>query len=35
MLFNSFQFLAFFVVVWLLVLLTRGTVRKIILLVAS
>jgi alginate O-acetyltransferase complex protein AlgI len=35
MLFNSFQFLFFFVVVWLLFLATRGTPRKIILLVAS
>ena len=35
MLFNSFQFLAFFIVVWLLVLLTRGTARKVILLLAS
>jgi alginate O-acetyltransferase complex protein AlgI len=35
MLFNSFQFLLFFVVVWLLFLVTRGTPRKIILLVAS
>src|SRR5277367_6852566 len=35
MLFNSFQFLSFFVVVWLLVLVTRGTVRKVILLIAS
>ncbi len=35
MLFNSFQFLFFFVVVWLLFLATRGTTRKIILLVAS
>jgi alginate O-acetyltransferase complex protein AlgI len=35
MLFNSFQFLLFFVVVWLLFLATRGTPRKIILLVAS
>jgi alginate O-acetyltransferase complex protein AlgI len=35
MLFNSFQFLLFFVVVWLLFLVTRGTTRKIILLVAS
>jgi alginate O-acetyltransferase complex protein AlgI len=35
MLFNSFQFLCFFVVVWLLFLLTRGTARKVILLVAS
>jgi alginate O-acetyltransferase complex protein AlgI len=35
MLFNSFQFLFFFVVVWLLVLVTRGTPRKIILLAAS
>ena len=35
MLFNSFQFLLFFVVVWLLFMATRGTTRKIILLVAS
>jgi alginate O-acetyltransferase complex protein AlgI len=35
MLFNSFQFLCFFVVVWLLFLVTRGTARKIILLIAS
>ncbi|MDT7814637.1 MAG: hypothetical protein QOJ42_4553, partial [Acidobacteriaceae bacterium] len=35
MLFNSFQFLFFFVVVWLLFLATRGTARKIILLLAS
>jgi alginate O-acetyltransferase complex protein AlgI len=35
MLFNSFQFLFFFVVVWLLFLVTRGTPRKVILLVAS
>src|SRR5665213_203904 len=35
MLFNSFQFLLFFIVVWLLFLVTRGTPRKIILLVAS
>jgi len=35
MLFNSFQFLFFFVVVWLLFLVTRGTARKIILLIAS
>ena len=35
MLFNSFQFLFFFVVVWLLFLATRGTPRKIILLLAS
>ncbi len=35
MLFNSFQFLLFFVVVWLLFLVTRGTTRKVILLVAS
>ena len=35
MLFNSFQFLCFFVVVWLLFLVTRGTPRKIILLLAS
>src|ERR1700679_2519719 len=33
MLFNSFQFLCFFVVVCLLFLLTRGTPRKVILLV--
>src|ERR1700743_1190437 len=35
MLFNSFQFLFFFVVVWLLFLVTRGTPRKVILLLAS
>ncbi len=35
MLFNSFQFLLFFVLVWLLFLVTRGTVRKVILLIAS
>jgi alginate O-acetyltransferase complex protein AlgI len=35
MLFNSFQFLFFFVLVWLLFLVTRGTARKIILLIAS
>jgi alginate O-acetyltransferase complex protein AlgI len=35
MLFNSFQFLLFFVAVWLLFMVTRGTARKIILLVAS
>jgi alginate O-acetyltransferase complex protein AlgI len=35
MLFNSFQFLSFFIVVWLLVLATRGTVRRVILLIAS
>ncbi|MGC2399540.1 MAG: MBOAT family O-acyltransferase [Acidobacteriaceae bacterium] len=35
MLFNSFQFLCFFIVVWLLLLVTRGTPRKIILLIAS
>ncbi len=35
MLFNSFQFLSFFVFVWLLLLVTRGTLRKVILLVAS
>jgi alginate O-acetyltransferase complex protein AlgI len=35
MLFNSFQFLCFFVVVWLLFLVTRGTPRKVILLIAS
>jgi D-alanyl-lipoteichoic acid acyltransferase DltB (MBOAT superfamily) len=35
MLFNSFQFLLFFVLVWMLFLVTRGTVRKVILLVAS
>ena len=35
MLFNSFQFLFFFIVVWLLFLLTRGTPRKVILLIAS
>ncbi|HEV2274147.1 MAG TPA: MBOAT family O-acyltransferase, partial [Acidobacteriaceae bacterium] len=35
MLFNSFQFLLFFVVVWLLFLATRGTPRKVVLLIAS
>ena len=35
MLFNSFQFLFFFIVVWLLFLVTRGTPRKVILLIAS
>ena len=35
MLFNSFQFLLFFVLVWLLFLVTRGKTRKIILLIAS
>jgi alginate O-acetyltransferase complex protein AlgI len=35
MLFNSFQFLIFFVIVLLLFLATRGTVRKVILLLAS
>jgi alginate O-acetyltransferase complex protein AlgI len=35
MLFNTFQFLFFFLVVWVLFLLTRGTPRKAILLVAS
>ena len=35
MLFNSFQFLVFFVAVWLLFLATRGTTRKIVLLLAS
>jgi alginate O-acetyltransferase complex protein AlgI len=35
MLFNSFQFLLFFVVVWGLFLATRGTTRKVILLIAS
>ncbi len=35
MLFNSFQFLFFFILVWLLVLATRGTTRKVILLIAS
>src|ERR1700679_3938248 len=35
MLFNSFQFLLFFILVWLLFLVTRGTARKVILLVAS
>ncbi len=35
MLFNTFQFLFFFLVVWVLFLLTRGTPRKVILLVAS
>jgi alginate O-acetyltransferase complex protein AlgI len=34
-LFNTFQFLFFFIVVWVLFLLTRGTARKIILLLAS
>jgi alginate O-acetyltransferase complex protein AlgI len=35
MLFNTFQFLCFFVFVWLLFLVTRGTLRKVILLIAS
>ena len=35
MLFNTFQFGIFFVVVWLLFLLTRGIARKVILLIAS
>jgi alginate O-acetyltransferase complex protein AlgI len=35
MLFNSFQFLLFFIIVWLLFLATRGTTRKVILLIAS
>src|ERR1700744_4558948 len=35
MLFNTFQFLFFFVVVWVLFLLARGTARKVILLAAS
>ncbi len=35
MLFNSFQFLIFFIVVWVLFLGTRGTVRRVILLIAS
>ncbi|HEY4046608.1 MAG TPA: MBOAT family O-acyltransferase [Acidobacteriaceae bacterium] len=35
MLFNSFQFLFFFVLVWVLFLTTRGTTRKVILLIAS
>lgn len=35
MLFNSFQFLIFFIVVWTLFLALRGTPRKILLLVAS
>jgi alginate O-acetyltransferase complex protein AlgI len=34
-LFNSFQFLLFFVFVWVLVLVTRGTARRIIILIAS
>jgi alginate O-acetyltransferase complex protein AlgI len=34
-LFNSFQFLIFFVVVWVLCLGTRGTLRRVILLIAS
>jgi alginate O-acetyltransferase complex protein AlgI len=34
-LFNSFQFLFFFVLVWILFLVTRGTTRKVILLIAS
>ena len=35
MLFNSFQFLVFFAVVWVLFLVSRGTARKVILLLAS
>lgn len=35
MLFNSFQFLFFFIFVWALVLVTRGTVRRVIILIAS
>src|SRR6201996_5276523 len=35
MLFNSFQFLFFFIAVWVLFLVTRGTTRKVILLLAS
>ena len=35
MLFNSFQFLIFFIFVWMLVLVTRGTVRRVIILIAS
>jgi alginate O-acetyltransferase complex protein AlgI len=35
MLFNSFQFLVFFVITWCLLLLLRGTPRKILLLIAS
>ena len=35
MLFNSFQFLLFFILVWLLFLVTRGNARKVILLIAS
>lgn len=35
MLFNSFQFLFFFLIVWVLVLITRGRTRRVILLVAS
>jgi len=34
-LFNSFQFLLFFILVWALVLVTRGTARRIIILIAS
>jgi alginate O-acetyltransferase complex protein AlgI len=34
-LFNSFQFLSFFVLVWALFLVTRGTPRRVILLIAS
>jgi alginate O-acetyltransferase complex protein AlgI len=34
-LFNSFQFLIFFIFVWVLVLVTRGTVRRVIILIAS
>jgi alginate O-acetyltransferase complex protein AlgI len=34
-LFNSFQFLIFFSFVWVLVLVTRGTVRRVIILIAS
>jgi D-alanyl-lipoteichoic acid acyltransferase DltB (MBOAT superfamily) len=35
MLFNTFQFFAFFIVVWSLLLFMRGTPRKVFLLVAS
>lgn len=35
MLFNTFQFLVFFVVVWVLFLVLRGTPRKLLLLAAS
>jgi alginate O-acetyltransferase complex protein AlgI len=34
-LFNSFQFLIFFILVWALVLSTRGTARRVIILIAS